>query len=630
MIADVVGAASAATLFAVIVTCLGFVPHSASAESLEGWQQRAAAQSLASHPEWLALLHYEAGLLPGRHRSFVDDAAFFLSEEGPSSPGRELAATLAALFDDPATSCRFVARRQWLAQRLPGLEAALPAAQCPEYEEWRRILGASEARLVFAASYLNSPSSMYGHTFLRFDSATPGRTTPLLAYALNFGANIPADENSLVYAFRGLFGGYPGQFAAGPYFEKLREYSRLENRDLWEYRLNLDAVEIDRLLAHIWELRDINFAYFFFDENCSLRLLELLDVARPGHDLAAQFPNYAIPIDTVRAVLDAGMVAGVDYRPANRTVLESELESFDATERGLARRLADDVAVGAGTAFRSLPPARQRAVAGMAYGYLRYRAVHEVRSEAVVQRSYELLRLVNEVAAPGEPPPAPPRPVAPEDGHRTSLLAISAGLQESRSIADLEWRLSYHDLADAPGGYPAGASLNMGRLVMRLKEGGTLQLQRLDLLEITSLSPRDEFLKPWSWRVNTGLERQWTGGDDVLVPQVNAGVGGTWAPIAALGVHAMITGRVEYNHELDRELDVAPGISAGATLRGGLGVTLIGVDYYHFTDGVDRRALALRHNLPLRTNLALRLGLERSVTDTDRVDEASLALRFYF
>ncbi len=600
------------------------------ADVLTDFQERAVAGGLARHPDWLALVHYDAALLPGRYRSFVDDARFFLSPDGASRPEQELAATLEALLTDPASSCRFVARRQWLAGQLPDLAGSLPPAQCAEYEEWRRILAVDQVVLVFAASYLNSPSSMYGHTFLRLDSGNPERSTPMLSHAVNFGANIPPDENGLVYAWRGLFGGYPGLFAAGPYFEKLREYSRLENRDLWEYRLNLDEREVDRLLAHLWELRDIRFDYYFFDENCSLRLLELLDVARPGRDLAAQFPNYAIPIDTVRVVMDAGMVASVDYRPANRTVLESELGSLTAPERTLARRLADDVALSTSAEFRELPEARRRAVVNVAYGYLRYRAVHEPAGATLQKRNYDLLRLVNELAAPGAEPPPPPRPREPQNGHRTGLLAAGAGQEEERTVADFEWRLSYHDLLDAPPGYPAGASLNMGRLVLRLKEGGTLQLQRLDVLEITSLSPRDAFLRPWSWRVNTGLDRQWTNGDDVLVPQVNAGFGWAWAPVHALRVHALLTGRLEYNHEFDRELDLAPGAAAGARLDTAWGVTLLGLDHYRFTDGVDRTALAVRHNIALRTNLALRLAAERSVTETDRVDEIGLALRFYF
>ncbi len=592
------------------------------------WADLARAQQLAGNRQWLQLLHYTPSWRSGGFRNFVDDSRFFLSPGGATDPVAELDATLIALLADPAMQCRFPARRLWLAAQLPGFAAALPAAHCPEYEEWRQVLAANRVVLVFAASYLNSPSSMYGHTFLRFDSAAPQRRTPLLAWALNFGATVPPGENGLVYAWRGLFGGYPGQFAAGPYFEKLREYSRLESRDLWEYPLNLDATEIDRLLAHAWELRGINFDYFFFDENCSLRLLELLDVARPGHDLADRFPYYAIPIDTVRAVIDANMVAGVEYRPATRTRLRHEIGLLDRHERHLARRLADDASVEL-PAFKALPLPRQHLVADVAYQFHRDLAVHAPPTEQLQQQNFALLQLVNRTAGAGEVP-EPPRPAAPETGHRTGLVAIGGGLEESRAFGDLEWRLSYHDLLDPVAGYPDGASLNMGRFVLRAKEGGTLQLQRFDVLEITSLAPRDEFFSSWSWRVNAGLERQWTAGDDRLATQVNAGVGTTWAPLAPLTVFTFATGRIEYNHALDRSLDVAPGLSAGLRLQSRAGITLLSADYYWFTGGENRRELALRHEVDLGTDLGLRFDLVRQVNDADRVDELGLSLRYHF
>jgi hypothetical protein len=615
---------------AAVAALLCLASATAGADAAVAWRQRAAALDLARHPEWLALGHYAPDPGRGRHHNYVDDAAFFLSAAGSESPQAELDATLDAFFADPPTQCRFVARRQWLAANLPGLAASLPAVRCEQYEQWRQELAASRAVLVFAASYLNSPSSMYGHTFLRFDSANPERRAAMLAFALNFGATIPSDENGLVYAWRGLFGGYPGRFAAAPYFEKLREYSRLESRDLWEYPLNLDAAELDRMLAHIWELREVNFDYFFFDENCSLRLLELLDVARPGHDLAEKFPNYAIPVDTVRAVIDAGMVAGVEYRPANRTILEHEIRSLGPQERRLALRLAGDAAIADGAEFAALPADRQLVVAAVAYGYLRYRAARQPRDALTAQRSLDLLRIVNRSAPAGDPVTAPPLPPAPEDGHRTAMLSLAGGWQEGEGFADFEWRLSYHDLLDAPAGYPAGASLNMGRFVVRLGEGNHWQVQRVDLIEITSLSPRDAFFKPLSWRVDTGLDRQWTDGDDVLVPQVNGGAGWTFAPARGLTVFALATARLEYNHEMERELDIAPGASLGATLRSALGSTLLDIDHYHFTGGVDRARYALGHNVALRTNLALRLMVERSDTETDHVDEASVSLRYYF
>src|SRR3546814_6160293 len=112
-------------------------------------------------------------------------------------------------------------------------------------------LAPHSAVLVFPAAYLNSPSSMFGHTLLRIDQANiDTKGSPLLSSALNFGAFIEGLDNSILYAWKGLMGGYPGLFSLLPYSEKIGVYSRLENRDLWEYRLNLKTKDTGMMLWH--------------------------------------------------------------------------------------------------------------------------------------------------------------------------------------------------------------------------------------------------------------------------------------------------------------------------------------------------------------------------------------------
>jgi hypothetical protein len=82
----------------------------------------------------------------------------------------------------------------------------------------------------------------------------------------------------------------------------ISEYSRLENRNLWTYQLDLSPKKTTRMVEHVWELRYVRFDDYFFDENCSFQLLERLEVARPSLRLTDQLPLTAIPADTVRAV----------------------------------------------------------------------------------------------------------------------------------------------------------------------------------------------------------------------------------------------------------------------------------------------------------------------------------------
>jgi len=46
-------------------------------------------------------------------------------------------------------------------------------------------------------------------------------------------------RHRVLFAINALIGVYPGMFSIMPYYLKVREYNDLENRDIWEYELNL-------------------------------------------------------------------------------------------------------------------------------------------------------------------------------------------------------------------------------------------------------------------------------------------------------------------------------------------------------------------------------------------------------
>ncbi len=321
--------------------------------------------------------HYETAKLGG-WRSYVSDRKFFLAADGNEHPDHELAATVQALYA-PASAgethaqCVYPARTRWLKEQL-GL-AGLPTPDCAGFKQWFKDVSPDSAVMIFPAAYLNSPSSMFGHTLLRIDQAeVKSDKTSLLSYAINFGAYIEGSDNSIIYAWKGLMGGYPGLFAMVPYQEKLSEYRSLENRDLWEYRLNLTRQETARMVEHVWELKQIKFDYFFFDENCSYRLLELLQVARPGLRLTEQFPLTAIPTDTVKAVKAAGLVESIQYRPSRERELLSRAEPLDPEEQQWVLKVSADQKQLQDPAFKAQPRDRQALIIDAAYRLERYRA----------------------------------------------------------------------------------------------------------------------------------------------------------------------------------------------------------------------------------------------------------------
>ncbi len=59
----------------------------------------------------------------------------------------------------------------------------LPVLDCKEFKTWYKDVAPDSTVLIFPAAYLNSPSSMFGHTLLRIDPASAkANNTTLLSY----------------------------------------------------------------------------------------------------------------------------------------------------------------------------------------------------------------------------------------------------------------------------------------------------------------------------------------------------------------------------------------------------------------------------------------------------------------
>ncbi|MCB9710367.1 MAG: DUF4105 domain-containing protein [Nitrospiraceae bacterium] len=111
---------------------------------------------------------------------------------------------------------------------------------------------------------------------------------------MNYAADVPPDAG-IEFAYKGIMGGYKGFFSTIPYYMKVKEYRDIENRDIWEYRLNFSSEQNHRLLMHAWELGNAYFDYYFFRENCAYHILSLLEIANPHLHLTDQFPIATIP-----------------------------------------------------------------------------------------------------------------------------------------------------------------------------------------------------------------------------------------------------------------------------------------------------------------------------------------------
>ncbi len=586
---------------------------------IEGLVKKASRTRLWEARDWEALLHYRGGVLGGR-TSYIDDPRFFNAPDGKHNPESELTETLKAFFSldltgDAHPLCRFPARYVWLRERLGIDEAQLPSQVCRERDTFMSTLDPKAAALVFPVGYMNSPASMFGHTLLRIDS---GGRNDLLGYAVNYAAGT-GDSFGVSYAFRGIFGLYDGLYSVLPYYDKINEYGYMESRDIWEYSLSLSEAEVKRMTRHLWELKDITSRYFFFDENCSYNLLLLIESARPRLDLTGGFSLLVIPSDTIRAVLSSGLVSGTKYRPSLAARIRHLSSLLPAELRDKAARVAEGSLPPGSLAADPAAGNREKAMAlDAAADYLRYlHAENRTEQEQYSRSLMDILEARSKRERTDYDITPPPRP---EEGHRSSLMAVGGGRDTDGPFSSIRLRYAYHDLLDSDVGYLAGAALAFGDTELRyLHRRRSLVLQSLNLIDITSLTPVDRFFKPVSWEVRTGLQRERVSKDrDRLVGYLRTGGGGAVELMLRTLLFGLVEPEARAGGALAADYSVGMGASVGmlssvtdrykVLARGRLSRSFLGEQATHVS-------MELGQSFAVGADNALRLTVSRSAVD---------------
>jgi hypothetical protein len=641
----VYGASRPVYLFfvALSIYCFLFPAHPAPAADgsyLNELLRSAKEKRLSEDRYWDILVHYK------RHgsgeKSLIDDPKFFLAPDGKLNPAAELEATLRSFFqeekqDEENPRCRFVARYAWLKEKLYIDELKLPPVACTEFNEALARVNPHSAVLIFPTTLNNSPASMFGHTLIRIDSENQN---DLLSYAVTYAA-VTTDTNGFLYAFKGMFGYYRGYFSILPYYEKVSEYSNIEHRDIWEYQLNLTEEEVRRLVMHVWELRDIYADYYFFDENCSFDLLILLEVARPSLRLTDafwdnKFQFWVIPVDTIRVIKESGLITKEKYRPSQATRILAIASHMDSGSQKVALDVVNKKISPQTVTEMEIASEEKAKILDLSAELLQYKYARKQMGKEDYLKLF--LPVLNARSRLGQQPAdvyAITPPVPPEQGHLPGKFSLGAGYRTDSFFTEIGWRAAYHDLLDPDEGYTEGAEIIFFDISGRYYfEEDALKLQRLHFIDIVSLSPRDSFFKPISWKVNTGFDRElFSDGEEHLIYRINPG-GGFSYKNDLLGLsYIMAETDLQLSGGLKDNFSLGFGASAG-TIKKLTGSWKINLSmksiYYEVGDEHRSMNVSLAQNFKITTNNSITFSLSREKTYDYYQSEVNLGWNIYF
>lgn len=515
--------------------------------------------------------------------------------------------------------CSFPARTNWIREALGDLANSIPVAHCPEFEEWYQSIAPHSATVIFPSSFLNNPASAFGHTLLRFDRRDARAKDKLTSYTGNFSAST-SDDAALLYVLKGVFGGYFGFFSVAPYYDKVKLYSDLEDRDIWEYELTLTPKEVAMMVMHLWELRSIPFSYYYFDDNCAYQLLSLIEVGRPSLRLMNRLPAWVIPVDTLRLIYTSeGLVKNSLFRPSLASALKYRTGQATDEQISWAQGIVSGDLTLESELTREFSLQDKAARLELAYDMATYATVrHSIDEERREALAWALLseRSKVKVGSPFSEHPTPE--FQPHNAHPTVKMSAGFGMGDDIPYGRFTIRPAFHDQADDHRGYLQGAQIKFVDTMVRMQGEEGFLVERVDLLDVESLAPRQAFYAPISWSLHLGAHHG--AYNNVHAPFVYSLSGGPGFSFS-LPSSGLAYSLIEVDIQGSKNLDV--GWSFGGGPKAGLQISLleswrVGTELqttrYFAGDLGTTIGAKLFNDIPLSDRFSLRLSASHGST----------------
>jgi hypothetical protein len=211
------------------------------------------------------------------------------------------------------------------------------------------------------------------------------------------------------------------------------------------------------------------------------------------------------------------LVLSAEYRPSALTSLRSRIQQSSTAERLHARKLVERADL---QELHPLLGESKTRTVELAQDYLSYLAFKGgVSEEQAKSLGYDLLLERSKL----EPDNFYQNPQAedPVHGHGILKASLAAGVNDGKGFYELGVRPVYHSLTDPLPTHTIGSQLELFDAAFRQSEFEGLKLQHLDLVDIYSLTTRDDFVRPLSWRLKIGTDRR----DTEFVHQFDLGFG---------------------------------------------------------------------------------------------------------
>ena len=474
---------------------------------------------IAKSITWKKLIKLEGDSFTKNSNFAIHSQNFYFSDLVTLTPKSELIKTLTAFLSKKTFSninenpqCRFPARYVWLKSKFD-LSDVKPVI-CQNFLDWSMLASTKSLSLIFATGYLGNPASYYGHTLLKLNS-TKNTKLNLLETSVNFGADVPVNEDPISYIIKGVIGGYDASFTHSKFYFHTQNYLENELRDMWEYKLNLSQDDYYFLVAHIWELIEQNYTYYFFDENCVFRMYELFtlldDIKLPSINTPWVIPQEVIRAINLATYKNYPLVKKVKYIPSRQAKFYNKFWQLDSREKIIVEKISINDGQLQLLRNKNLSENSKFKILSVLLDYYQYLMAVDKENLIEYKKSYTKALTYRYQLPAGKAKFTKKKLKAPHSARPSSYIQITA--VHNRELGNgmiFKLRPAYYDQLDAESGHVKNGALKMGELDLEYISS-QLAIRNLSLFDITSVKNEASGLLHDgydSWKLYLGIQKQ--------------------------------------------------------------------------------------------------------------------------
>ena len=286
--------------------------------------------------------------------------------------------------------------------------------------------------------------------------------------------------------------------------------------------------------------------------------------------------------------------------------------------------------------MKNLPVAEQARILELSFAYLSYLNADKIKHNQALdgKLAYSLLSTRSQLPSLTTETISVPK-FRPDQGHPGNRLQIAAGYDGIAPYTQLGFRWSYHDLYDPEEGFSQGAQVEFFKPSLRYyPQQHRFGFESLEIININSMPAANSFIKPFSWQVGLGINRQrFPDKQRAVVGAAKLGAGLSYRADEQTLLSVSALSSVLVSDKFHQSL----AIGFGATVFGQYDFSTrwrIGgeASLMHYVQGITQTSYsyAINQRLTLSKNQAVILNFGRSNEFDRAAFNGQLAWQFYF